>query len=87
MSYALTVPEMLEAMQDIAPDRAAEFRKSYCDLGDAMARQIAQSLNIETHGQCIFDLGDAQAQFSPAHDGQALPDAIAGYDSPKQWGE
>ena len=87
MSYQLKADEILEALAIAGAPRAAELTAKI----EAATNEAAQYL-AEITGT-IAGVGDFQSlnfaglcvPFHPAHEGQAIPDCMAGFDADDEW--
>jgi hypothetical protein len=88
MSYLLYTGQTVEAPIAAKHPRAAEFERRLFDLNNEAATELAAHLgvNVNLPVPQIFD-ANFDAAFSPAFEGQAMPDALAGFDTDSEWGE
>lgn len=87
MSYQVKADEIMEALQLAQHPRAAQLIKAVEAVVDAAAQDLADHLGVKC-GVGTFE-GIAFAglcvPFYQAHEGQALPDALEGFDDEDEW--
>ena len=85
MAKVLTTDEMIDALNEINPDAASQFRDQLVTLADAVAEDLANQLGIATSGASNNTWEGTMAIFKPAHDGQPMPDVLKDYDEGGEW--
>jgi hypothetical protein len=86
MSYTLRFDEMLEAARNSDMPNADIYVQAAEGAATALAQVLATHLGVKA-SRANLDLAILGAVFSPAYDGQAIPEELLYFDSEDEWGE
>lgn len=87
MGKVLTIDEMLDIATGLPGDTGAGFVRSIEAVATALAKYIAESLEIEC-GDATYEgaaFAGTCAVFSPASEGQEMPAELEGFDEGGDW--
>lgn len=89
MSYQLRTDEILEALSLSGNPAAAEYVRKVEAAANEAAQFLAQITGTAAGIGDFQGLGFAGlcVPFRPAFQGQPLPELLAGFDNPNEWGE
>lgn len=89
MGYALYTGQMIEALCAADNPEGPRLLAKFHELTKEAATILADEIEADVTPDRFSDFFDGQyaAVFAPLHEGQALPDAIAGYDNAEEWSE